>query len=363
MTKQTLPIDSFLPEITQAVKHHSRVILVAEPGAGKTTRVPAALVTGNQSKWIVLQPRRWAAKLTASRIAQENGWQLGNEVGYQIRFETKTSKNTRITLMTEGVLLRKLVQDPELSEYAGVILDEFHERSLDLDLSLALLKEIQDSLRPELKIVVMSATLDPAPLEKFLNDSKTFVISGRTFPVKKRYLPVPPTRDLDLIPAVKVAISESQGGDVLIFLPGSGEIERACEQIRNYLSSNGIRSFQVLPLYAALSEDTQKKVFENSSEAKIICSTNIAETSLTLPNVKVVIDSGLTKVMRMDPQLGLDRLETLRVSRASSEQRAGRAGRVSEGLCIRLWHEAEQAALRHFETPELHRVNLSRALL
>ncbi len=360
MSKQILPIDSFLPEIVDAVKVHSNVILVAEPGAGKTTRVPAALVSGNSSKWIVLQPRRWAAKLTANRIAEENQWQLGNEVGYQIRFETKVSKNTRITLMTEGVLLRKLIQDPELGEYAGVILDEFHERSLDLDLSLALLKEIQDSLRPELKIVVMSATLDPAPLERFFGVSKTFVIPGRTFPVTKRYLPVPDRRDLDLIPALKIAIAESKGGDILIFLPGSGEIERACEEIRAYL---GHKTFQVLPLYAALSEDKQRKVFEVSREPKIICSTNIAETSLTLPNVKVVIDSGQTKVMRMDPQLGLDRLETLRISRASSDQRAGRAGRVSEGVCIRLWHEAEQAALRHFETPEIHRVNLSRALL
>ncbi len=360
MSKQTLPIDSFLPEFVRASQQHSSVILMAEPGAGKTTRAPVALIENNQSKWIVLQPRRWAAKLTATRIAEENGWRLGEEVGYQIRFENRVSKNSRIILMTEGVLLRKLASDPELTGFTGVILDEFHERSLDLDLTLALLKEIQESLRPELKIIVMSATLDPAPLERFLPGSKSFSLSGRTFPVVKRYLPQS-GRELDLIPSLRLAL-ESEG-DILIFLPGSFEIERACDQIFQYLRETGEKAFEVMPLYASLPEDKQKRVFEAGVKRKIICSTNIAETSLTLPNVKVVIDSGLTKVMRMDPQLGLDRLETLRISRASSEQRAGRAGRVSAGICIRLWSEAEQMSLRHFETPEIHRVSLSRALL
>jgi ATP-dependent helicase HrpB len=362
MTKQTLPIDSFLPEVVRAVANHSSVIVMAEPGAGKTTRVPVALSNANLSRWIVLQPRRWAARLTATRIAEENNWKLGEEVGYQVRFESKASKNTRILFMTEGVLLRLLARDPELHGYSGVILDEFHERSLDLDLSLALLKEIQESFRPDFKIVVMSATLDPGPLENYLPESKTFSIPGRTFPVSKIYLPqARDARDLDLIAALKVAFNEENTGDVLVFLPGSREIERACEDFRGLLRGN--RDFEVMPLYANLTEADQKRVFASSKLRKIICSTNIAETSITLPNVKVVIDSGLSKVMRTDPQFGLDRLETLRISRASSEQRAGRAGRVSAGTCIRLWSENEQAALRHFETPEIHRVSLSRALL
>jgi ATP-dependent helicase HrpB len=362
MSKQTLPIDSFLPAIVHAVSKHSSVIVMAEPGAGKTTRVPVALSNADLSKWIVLQPRRWAARLTATRIAQENQWQLGDEVGYQIRFESRASKKTRILFMTEGVLLRLLASDPELQGYAGVILDEFHERSLDLDLSLALLKEIQESLRPDFKIVIMSATLDPKPLEVYLPDSKSFAIPGRTFPVEKRYLPAAANaRDLDLIPALRMILNEQTSGDVLIFLPGSREIERACDEIRGFLRGN--HDFEVLPLYANLSDADQKRVFDSSAKRKIICSTNIAETSITLPNVKAVIDSGLSRVMRMDPQFGMDRLETVRISRASSEQRAGRAGRVSAGICVRLWSEHEQTALRHFETPEIHRVNLSRALL
>ena len=304
----------------------------------------------------MLQPRRWAAKLTAIRIAEENGWELGQEVGYQVRFENRASKSTQVLLMTEGVLLRRLIENPELLGFAGVVLDEFHERSLDLDLSLALLKEIQGSLRPDLKILVMSATLDPAPLQKFLPDSKTFQIPGRTFPVEKRYL-----KSENLMEAVRDASDTT--GDILIFLPGSYEIERACEDIRNELASVRNQRFEVFPLYASLPEEKQKLVFNPCKKQKIICSTNIAETSLTLPNIKVVIDSGWSKVMRMDPQMGIDKLETLRISRASSEQRAGRAGRVSEGICIRLWSEGEHASLRHFETPEIHRVNLSRALL
>lgn len=356
MSKITLPIDSFLPEIVNAARTNSSVIVVAEPGAGKTTRVPVALANASSGKWIVLQPRRWAAKLTATRIAEENHWRLGQEVGYQVRFENRASKDTKVLLMTEGVLLRRLIENPELEGYAGVILDEFHERSMDLDLTLAILKEIQSSFRPDLKIFVMSATLDPTPLQRFLPDSHTFVIPGRVFPVEKRYL-----ESENLMEGVREALSTD--GDILIFLPGSYEIERACESIRAELLSVRNARFEVFPLYAALPEEKQKAVFEPGRKQKIICSTNIAETSLTLPNVKVVIDSGLSKVMRMDPQLGIDKLETLRISRASAEQRAGRAGRVSAGVCIRLWSEGEQLALRNFETPEVHRINLSRALL
>lgn len=356
MSKQTLPIDSFLPDIVAGVTQGSAVILMAEPGAGKTTRVPPALAETGSGKWIVLQPRRWAARLTAERIAEELGCRIGERVGYQVRFENRTSPSTQIILMTEGILLRRLVDDPELVGISGVILDEFHERSLDLDLSLALLKEIQGSIRPDLKLVVMSATLDAGPLEKYLPDAMTLAVPGRTFPVETRY-----RSGLGLYAVWRN--SEPGEGDTLVFLPGSREIEGAVEELSRGLRQDGIRGIEVLPLYASLPEEKQKAVFKKGSGRKIICATNIAETSITLPGITLVIDSGWQKVMRMDPVFGMDRLETLRISRAAAEQRAGRAGRVREGICVRMWSEGEHTQLRHFETPEIHRVNLGRALL
>ena len=347
----TLPIDARIPEIVSALNACSGVIVLAEPGAGKSTRVPPAL-PGN---WIMLQPRRWAARQVAKRIAEEQGWHLGEEVGYQVRFESKVSARTRLTIMTEGILLRKMVQDPELGGIQGIILDEFHERSLDLDLTIAILKEIQESLRPDLKLVVMSATLDPTALERFLPSVQTIRVEGRTFPVTKKYL-----GEIPVASAVKKAVQETTG-DVLVFLPGAFEIERAVRDIRESLNQD--RGVEVLPLYSSLSDADQKRIFEPSNHRRIICATNIAETSITLPKIKAVVDSGWAKVMRTDPQMGEDRLERLRISRASSEQRAGRAGRVSEGNCYRLWTEAEQGQLRLFETPEIHRVNLSKAVL
>ena len=372
MLKQTLPVDSFLPQIVSALQAHSALVILAEPGAGKTTRVPVALAgvgSGIKSgedggeragQWIVLQPRRWAARLTAQRIAEENGFHLGREVGYQVRFENRSSSETRILMMTEGVLLRRLVEDPELRGIAGVILDEFHERSLDLDLSIALLKEVQASFRPDLKIVVMSATLDPAPILRYLPGSKLFEVPGRVFPVERKH-----TSNESVVDAVRSVLPES--GDVLVFLPGSYEIQKAVRDLEAWIDSASgrdpnLRGFQVLPLYASLPEEKQKAVFRSGGR-KIICATNIAETSITLPGIRAVVDSGLQKVMRMDPALGFDRLETLRISKASAEQRAGRAGRVSEGVVLRLWDRGEQEQLRHFETPEVQRVNLSRALL
>ncbi|MBU6155064.1 MAG: hypothetical protein KGP28_12235 [Bdellovibrionales bacterium] len=355
MKKQNLPVDSFLPQMITGLQAHSSAVVIAEPGAGKTTRVPVALSGVMPGVWIVLQPRRWAARLTAQRIAEENDFRLGEEVGYRVRFENRSSKNTRILLMTEGILLRKMVEDPELKGVAGVILDEFHERSLDLDLSLALLKEIQSSFRPDLKIVVMSATLDPGPLLRYLPNAVLFEIPGRLFPVERRYSGNP-----GIVPAVKSILPES--GDVLVFLPGAFEIAKAVRELEDWLLSEPMSGFRVFPLHASLPEEKQREVFLAGGR-KIICATNIAETSITLPGIRAVVDSGLQKVMRMDPALGFDRLETLRISRASADQRAGRAGRVSEGVVLRLWEKGEQEQLRHFETPEVQRVNLARALL
>ena len=356
ITKQTLltlPIDARITEIQKSVDEFSSVIILAEPGAGKSTRVPPAIL-GN-ARWLMLQPRRWAAKQVAKRIAEEQGVELGQEIGYQVRFDSKTSSKTQLTILTEGILLRKLVQDPELSGIQGVILDEFHERNLDLDLALAILKEIQESLRPDLKIVVMSATLDPSTLEKYLLNVCTIRVEGRTFPVEKKYL-----GEIRVSSAVSQALEETTG-DVLVFLPGAYEIERAVREISEQNSGN--RNLEVLQLFSALSDADQKKIFEPSTRRRVICATNIAETSITLPKITAVVDSGWGKVMRTDPQMGEDRLETLRISRASAEQRAGRAGRVSAGVCYRLWTEAEQGQLRSFETPEIHRVNLSKAVL
>ncbi len=363
-TNQTLialPMDARISEVRSVLDEFSSVIILAEPGAGKSTRVPPALISFQiSSKWIMLQPRRWAAKQVAKRIAEERHWELGKEVGYQVRFDSKVSDQTRLTVMTEGILLRKMVQDPELSGIQGVILDEFHERSLDLDLTLAILKEIQESLRPDLKIVVMSATLDPTLLEKFLYQVKTIRVEGRTFPVEKKYL-----GEIPVSIAVRRALQETEG-DVLVFLPGAFEIERAVREIKEMIASDrALRATEteVLPLYSSLTDSDQKKIFEPSNQRRVICATNIAETSITLPKIEAVVDSGWSKVMRTDPQMGEDRLETLRISRASSEQRAGRAGRVKPGICYRLWSESEQGQLRLFETPEVHRVNLSKAIL
>ncbi len=360
LNRPSLPIDPFLSSITDALESCASVIILAEPGAGKSTRVPVALMKSTQNQngfWIMLQPRRWAAKLVAARIAEENQFKVGEEVGYQVRFENRTCARSRLVVMTEGVLLRRLLKDPELTQVKGVILDEFHERSIDLDLSLALLKELQESFRPDLKIVVMSATLDPVPLQKFLPESKYFEIPGRTFPVHKKFV-----GNTSVAKAISAAVQENNQGDGLVFLPGAYEIDRAIREVSE--QNHGIeKEFDLLPLYSSLPESEQKRVFSETHKRKIIFSTNIAETSITLPKIKWVVDSGLSKVMRNDPQLGQDRLELLRISRASSEQRAGRAGRVSEGMCYRLWSEEENSQLRTNETPEIHRINLSACFL
>jgi len=255
-TKQTLltlPIDARISEIQKSVMDHSSVIILAEPGAGKSTRVPPALLSSlSNGAWLMLQPRRWAAKQVSKRIAEEQAWVLGQEVGYQVRFDSKVSARTRLTILTEGILLRKLVQDPELKGICGVILDEFHERSLDLDLALAMLKEIQESIRPDLKIVVMSATLDPQALENYLPDVLTIRVEGRTFPVEKKYL-----GNVRVATAVMQALEENDG-DVLVFLPGAFEIERAVREIRDLTS--GQRDLEILPLYSSLTDAGQASI-------------------------------------------------------------------------------------------------------
>lgn len=350
-----LPIDQNLDSIFTQIRTQSCVIILAEPGAGKSTRVPALAFQG-QKKWVLLQPRRWAARSVAQRIANENHFTLGQEVGFQVRGESKVSSQTKLIVMTEGVMVQRLIHEPDLPEFEGIILDEFHERSLDLDFTLALLKEIQATLRPDLKIVIMSATLDPKPLMDFLPDAKLIQVKGKVFPVALHY-----RENESLTTVLDEALRAVPEGDILIFLPGAKEIENAAREIYSWLKPH--QNIEVLKLYSSLPENEQRKVFEEATlSRRIVLSTNICETSITLPKIRVVIDQGLAKVMRTDTQMGQERLETVRISLASAVQRAGRAGRVAEGICYRLWSEKEQTQLRLQETPEVHRVSLSSVL-
>ena len=362
-----LPIDPALPEVVEALRRERSLVLVAPPGSGKTTRVPpailrAGLLPPEHPTLVLLQPRRVAARASAARIAGENGWTLGGEVGYQVRFERRVGPTTRLRVETEGVLNRQILSDPFLEGVGAVVLDEFHERSLHTDLAIALLREIRESVRDDLLLVVMSATLEAGPAAKFLGDCPVVRAEGRTYPVDVQYRP-----------AVKPASSESvvtaledvfRGGDdpghVLVFLPGAEEIRRAGVALGPLARREG---FDVLPLHGALSADDQDRALRPTGRRKVILATNLAETSLTIDGVKTVVDSGLARFAGDDPARGLDRLELGRISRASAAQRAGRAGRTAPGRCVRLWSEREQRGLPEFDTPEVARVDLASTVL
>ena len=359
-----LPIDPVIPEILAHLRGAARsLVLVAEPGAGKTTRVPPAIVRQNllsreHPNLVLLQPRRVAARAAAQRIADENGWTIGREVGYQIRFERKISADTRLHVMTEGVLTRQLLDDPYLEGVGCVVLDEFHERSLHTDLAVALLREIRQTVRPDLMIVVMSATLEAEPVARFLGDAPIVRSAGRTFPVDISHAGA--TARLELPQRIARLVSDSDDdGDVLVFLPGVGEINRTIDALESSAQSND----HVLPLHGSLSGDEQFAALRPTKQRKIVVATNIAETSLTIDGVTTVIDSGLARVAGFDPQRGMDRLELKRISRASATQRAGRAGRTRPGRCIRLWSAIEDKSLEPFESPEVRRVDLTQTVL
>jgi ATP-dependent helicase HrpB len=362
---QSLPIDNFIAPIIAALRPSPSLVLIAPPGAGKTTRVPPALVAGGvlpqeQPNLIMLQPRRVAARASAQRIAEEQGWRLGEEVGYHIRFEKRYARTTRIRILTEAILTRMLLDDPYLEGIGCVILDEFHERNLHTDLALAFLREVQGTVRPDLKIVVMSATLDAQPVAKFLDNAPIIVAEGRTFPIDISYHPA---RDAALETQVARVTGEAinQEGDVLVFLPGVAEIERS----RRALSALEREGCAVLPLHGSLPADEQQRALrpDQQHRKKIILATNIAETSLTIDGVRSVVDSGLARVASFDPDRGMDRLDLERISKASATQRAGRAGRQAPGRAYRLWSEQEQKHLPDFAVPEIHRVDLSSTVL
>jgi len=363
----SLPVDECLPEILASLREHRRLVLVAPPGAGKTTRVPPALVRSDllspeHPGVIVLQPRRVAARATAARIAEEQNWSLGEEVGYQIRFERRISAATRLRVQTEGILNRQLLADPFLETIGAVVLDEFHERSLHSDLALALLREIRRDVRPDLIIVVMSATLDAEPVAHFLEDCPVVRVEGRTFPIETSYHPaVRPASPEAIEPLVReILANRSAAGHVLVFLPGMAEIRRVQKAIESLAAEHGAL---VLPLHGSLPAEDQDRALRPCRQTKIILATNIAETSLTIDGVTTVIDSGLARIAHHDPQRGFDRLDLTRISQASATQRAGRAGRTGPGRCLRLWSEREQRMLAAFELAEVHRVDLCAAVL
>lgn len=419
-----LPIDPFVPRVIDALRSGRDVVLVAEPGAGKTTRIAPGILRAQlpappNQHIIMLQPRRVAARAAAARIAFEQGWTLGDEVGYQVRFERVLSRNTPLRVLTEGILVRRLVADPELAGVGCVLLDEFHERSIHSDLSLAMLREAK-AVRPDLRLIVMSATLDADAVAEFLRSAaqvEVFHVPGRLFPVEIEYAGDSPApiedRVADVLGAIwssELAASRRDAGrapsgsdsgtqasasqehpqrasrnqaakglppashrdaancddshpqDILVFLPGVREIERTISAIERLCARRG---YEALPLHGSLTKDEQDRAvnFDPAARPRVICATNIAETSLTLPGVRVVIDSGLVRQAGYDASRGLETLSTARISKASAQQRSGRAGRVAAGRCIRLWSQMTQHRLADFDVPEIRRVDLSEALL
>lgn len=351
--KFPLPIDPYLPELREAVANYSTVLVKASPGSGKTTRLPWYLAHGLNKRVVVLEPRRLAAKLAAQRIATEENLTLGKEVGYQFRFEKKTSEDTSLIFYTEGTFIRKFLQDQNLKDVDVVILDEFHERHLDTDLALSLLRNLQ-SKRPELKIILMSATLDTKLVEFFPN-SKVIEIEAPMYPIEIHYLPNQPSvLNQSLESKVKKAIESYQGeGDILVFLPGMREMLKVKETL------NG----DVFLLHADLTKEEQDAAVSLSKKQKIILATNIAESSVTIPGVRLVIDSGIQREAYYSSWNGLKSIQDVPVTKSSAIQRAGRAGRTAPGQCIRLYSQQDFNERVEFTIPELFKADLTDTFL
>lgn len=359
-----LPIDSVLHDLRETLRAHPSAVLQAPPGAGKTTRVPLALLDedwlGGQ-KIVMLEPRRLAARAAAHRMAATLGERVGETIGYRVRLDTKVSARTRIEVVTEGVLTRMLQSDPSLNGVGLVIFDEFHERNLPSDLGLAFTLETQDALRDDLRLLVMSATLDGARVAELLDDAPLLTSEGRAYPVETRTLdrmPEPHWKiEGHVVTAVHRALGEHEG-DILVFLPGGGEIRRTESMLNEGGLSPGVI---VAPLYGNLPQEVQDRAIVPSppGQRKVVLATPIAETSLTIEGVRVVIDSGLARAPRFDPNSGMTRLETVRISKASADQRRGRAGRLGPGICYRLWTPPVQAAMAEHTQPEILTTDLA----
>jgi ATP-dependent helicase HrpB len=361
-----LPIDAATPDLVAALARGTTAVLVAPPGAGKTTRVPLVLAAepwAADKKILVLEPRRLAARAAAAHMAKMLGEKVGDTVGYRVRFGTMVSRRTRIEVITEGVFTGLIEDDPSLDGVAAVLFDEFHERSLDADLGLALARDAQQALREDLRLVVMSATIDGARIAAALSDAPVIASEGRAFVVETRYLGRDPAKPI--APQVADAVVRAlraETGSILAFLPGAAEIRRCETMVRERCADTAV---DVFALHGALDFDAQDCAIAPAppGRRKVVLATSIAETSLTIEGVRVVVDSGLARVPRYEPDVGLTRLETVRVSRAAADQRRGRAGRIEPGICYRLWDEPQTAALEPYAQPEILAADLSSLVL
>ncbi|HEY3602035.1 MAG TPA: helicase-related protein, partial [Chthoniobacterales bacterium] len=367
MSPRELPIYELEDELVRQLSAQPRLILQAPTGSGKSTQVPQILLDRGllaDGEVVILQPRRLAARLLAKRVAFERSARLGEEVGYQIRFEKVASEQTRIRFVTEGILLRQLLQDAELRGVAAILFDEFHERHLYGDITLARALSLQETTRSDLKLVVMSATLESDKLEKYLAPCPVLTSSGRMHPVAIEYLTRPVRAEdypvWDLAADELERITPETDGDVVVFMPGKFEITRTISAIRASAVSN---RFVVLPLYSELAAAEQDAALAAYDKRKVIVATNVAETSLTIDGVRVVIDSGLARIARFDPRRGINTLLIEKISRASADQRAGRAGRTAPGRCLRLWTEREHLERAPQELPEVKRLDLAEVVL
>lgn len=368
--KANLPVTEALPQLDHALQTGGSAVLVAPPGAGKTTLVPLHLLKApwrnsngmTNGRIIVLEPRRLAARAAATQMARLLGEEVGKTVGYRMRLDSRFTAQTQILVVTEGVFARMILDDPELGNISAVLFDEFHERSLDADFGLALALDVQNALRPDLKLVVMSATLDGARVAALLDDAPVITSEGRSFAVDIRYNERRTDERIEdaMARTIRASLADEQGS-ILCFLPGQGEIERTLRLLEGRVGENTM----LCPLYGAMEGRDQDLAIKPAPDGKrkIVLATSIAETSITIDGVRVVIDSGLSRSPRFEPSTGLTRLETVRASQAAIAQRAGRAGRTQAGIAIRLWHEGQTASLPRFSTPEILEADLSSLLL
>ena len=354
-----LPIDHVLPELMAALTTNGQAVLQAPPGAGKTTRVPLAMLEAGfvTGRILMLEPRRLAARAAAERMASSLGEHVGETVGYRIRGEAKVSRATRIEVVTEGILTRMIQGDAGLEGVGAVIFDEFHERSLNADLGLALALDIRDGLREDLILLVMSATLDAGPVAALMGDAPVVTSDGQSFPVETRWLDKPRPKGQRLEPAMAALIEQAAvecDGGILAFLPGEREIRQVASLLAGRLAG-----VEILPLYGSLPFKEQQRALRPTKARKVVLATAIAETSLTIPDIRVVVDAGRARRARYDPGSGMSRLVTERVTRAEADQRRGRAGRVATGVCYRLWTKGEEGALAAFPPAEIETADLA----
>lgn len=359
-----LPIDEVLADAVESLRQYNCLVVRAPTGAGKTTRVPPAVLDGGLAgggQIVLVEPRRLAARAAARRMTAERGGVLGEEIGYQVRFDRRCGPRTRIVAVTPGILLRRLQDDPLLESASVVIFDEFHERSLECDLALAMVRLVQETVRPDLRIVVMSATLAVEAVSKYLGDCPIIASEGRLHPVEMRYEPKRHEQAWPAAAAQAVArLLNETDGDILVFLPGLAEIRRTARHLDDVARQSGVA---VTPLYGDLPAEQQDAALLRLDRRKVVLATNVAETSVTVEGISAVVDTGLARQLLFDPAVGLDRLKLTPISRASAEQRAGRAGRLRPGICVRLWSESAHRARAEQTEPEIRRVDLAGAVL